>query len=746
MSGGELPARRRAAPPPPAAALPAFAAAAPGAVGRRRHGVASPSSAIGGAGAVGASSFVPGGGGRRARGRHAGRSAARPPPPPPPPPHIDAEDDPRGRPPPPLRPADVLVLGGGIVGLSTAVALARAGAAVTVLSPAAAASAAAASAGMLAPQSERLPPGPLRELATASLRLYPEWVAGVAAAAGGVDVGYRADGLFLAPVAHAGDAVDLWVPPAEGVDGGLAPPVWLDGAAAVAAEPALRGSGVVGAWASTVDAQVDSRALMGALEVAAEAAGVLLLRGPAARVTRTVVAPTGGAVTGVVTAGLGTLTAGHYFVAGGAWARDLLPALPVHPIKGQMLALTPPPAGAGAFGGGAAPAAPRAVLFGDGIYIVPKDGGRRLVVGATVEPAAGFDTTPTAGGVAGLLASAVALVPGLSSWGLGEVWAGLRPGTPDGLPVLGGGGYANVSVAAGHGRNGMLLAPVTAAVMAAHIGGGGGGCRTDSTRCSRRFPSTGLGGGRRGGGGGGGGVGGSAGGGGGGSVAAWGAAAAGGGGAAAAVNVHARAAVAAADCAGSAAPVIVGEPGGPPGRWRRRARRTRGRRRDAASAGGRRSAGGGGGGGGGASGGGASGGEPVPLDGAPPPPPAAAPAVDPASVNATNDAYDDVLANRGAGADAKQAAAMAASRAFGVATTRVAADGHPSSLSDAEWAALDAVFEAGAAGAAEVVGRMAAGGDDAAAAATRAELASPSGGGGAVAGGGGGGGTPRGMA
>lgn len=363
-------------------------------------------------------------------------------------------------------PPDVLVLGGGVIGLATALELARSGAAVTVLSPSAAASAAAASAGMLAPQSERLPPGPLRDLAAASLRLYPDWVAGVAAAAGVPDVGYRADGHFLAPVAAAGDAVDRWVPPAEAA-GGLRPQAWLDAAAVVAAEPALAGAGVLGGWASAVDAQVDSRALLGALEAAAEAAGVAVLRGAAARVTRAVVEPAGGALAAVVTAGLGTLTAGHYVVAGGAWSRDLLPALPVHPIKGQMLSLTPPPAVPGA------PPAPRAVLFGDGIYIVPKDGGRRLVVGATVEPAAGFDTSVTAGGMAGLLAAAVALVPGLATWQLGEVWAGLRPGTPDGLPILGAGGYANVSVATGHGRNGMLLAPITAAVLADRLAGGG---------------------------------------------------------------------------------------------------------------------------------------------------------------------------------------------------------------------------------------------------------------------------------
>lgn len=97
--------------------------------------------------------------------------------------------------------------------------------------------------------------------------------------------------------------------------------------------------------------------------------------------------------------------------------------------------------------------------------------------------------------------------------------------------------------------------------------------------------------------------------------------------------------------------------------------------------------------------------------------------MDPETISATNDAYDDVLANRGEGAAAKQAAAMAASRSFGVVTSHVAADGFPSSLSDDEWTALDDIFAAGAADAAGVVSRMDAGAADAGAAATRAEVA-----------------------
>lgn len=636
-------------------------------------------------------------------------------------------------------PPDVLVLGGGVIGLAAALELARAGAAVTVLSPAVAASAAAASAGMLAPQSERLPAGPLRDLAATSLRLYPDWATGVATAAGVADVGYRADGHFLAPVAATGDAVDLWVPPAEAA-GGLRPQTWLDADAVVAAEPALAGSAVHGGWASSVDAQVDSRALLGALEVAAEAAGVVVLRGAAARVTRALVDPAGGAYAGVVTAGLGTLTAGHYLVAGGAWSRDLLPALPVHPIKGQMLALTPPPATAGA------PPAPRAVLFGDGIYIVPKDGGRRLVVGATVEPDAGFDTSVTAGGVAGLLAAAVALVPGLARWRLGEVWAGLRPGTPDGLPILGGGGYANVSVATGPGRNGMLLAPVTAAVLANRLGGGGRVRELDDVLPAfelDRFTGGASRGGRR-------------------------------------PPPASRPVATAAAAAAAAPPPPAAVPGAGAFSWRAASPVVAGGSSPAAVPPPSHDVGDDAAGTGrapppadtalaeaAAAAAIASGtpllwhvlpsGEQVPVyykrppavmsgssgdllddgvdvvDGgtAPPQHPAAAttpsppapPPVDPETISATNDAYDDVLANRGEGAAAKQAAAMAASRSFGVVTSHVAADGFPSSLSDDEWTALDDIFAAGAADAAGVVSRMDAGAADAGAAATRAEVA-----------------------
>ncbi|GAB0496741.1 hypothetical protein MMPV_008057 [Pyropia vietnamensis] len=634
-------------------------------------------------------------------------------------------------------PPDVLVLGGGVIGLATALELARAGAAVTVLSPAAAASATAASAGMLAPQSERLPPGPLRDLAIASLRLYPGWAAGVAAAAGVADVGYRADGHFLAPVAAAGDAVDLWVPPTEAV-GGLRPQTWLDADSLVSAEPALAGSTVIGGWASAVDAQVDSRALLGALEAAAKAAGVVVLRGPAACVTRAVVDPTGGAFAGVVTAGLGTLRAGHYLVAGGAWSRDLLPALPVHPIKGQMLALTPPPVVAGAS------PAPRAVLFGDGIYIVPKDGGRRLVVGATVEPDAGFDTSVTAGGVAGLLAAAVALVPGLAGWRLGEVWAGLRPGTPDGLPILGAGGYSNglddvlpafglerftgresrggrrpppaSRSAAGAAVSPAAVpppAPATAAVPPPATAPAGGAPRwgaaspvVTTVGTSPAAPPTLRG-----------------------DIDGAGVVAATGRG-----RIPPPADKAAADAAAEAA-IASGVPllwhvlpsGERVPVYYKRPPAVMSRSLgdlldDGVSVDG-------------------GGGVPPPPSPSPPPPPPpslrqpmaaappasptppARPPVDPETIDATNDAYDDVLANRGPEAEAKQAAAMAASRSFGVITSHVAADGFPSSMSDDEWAAMDSIFAAGTADASEVVRRMDAGAADAGAAATRAEIA-----------------------
>jgi thiazole synthase len=353
-----------------------------------------------------------------------------------------------------------VIVGGGIAGLSTALELAGRGFEVTVLSRDASAAATYAAGGMLAPQSERLDgDSPLLGLAVAARDYYPGWVRSLEAASG-VDVGLCASGGFLAP-AMDGDVVHRWRPPAAGGTS-----LWLDRPAAAAMEPLLAPE-AVGGWWFPQDMSVDPRAVHKALLSACAAAGVMVREGSAAVALE--LAPHGGSVRAVRLAD-GTVmpTPGPLVIANGAWTRELLP-VPLQPIKGQMLTLMPPPAAAAV----AAPAgrgALRRVLFGEQCYIIPRRDGR-VVVGGTVEPEAGFDTRVTAGGIAQVLSAAVRLVPALAEYTLTETWAGLRPCTPDLLPLLGPTPWTNVHLAAGYHRNGILLSPLCAKLVADSIEG-----------------------------------------------------------------------------------------------------------------------------------------------------------------------------------------------------------------------------------------------------------------------------------
>jgi glycine oxidase len=152
----------------------------------------------------------------------------------------------------------------------------------------------------------------------------------------------------------------------------------------------------------------------------------------------------------------GRLTAGLYLLATGAWTDPLLAQVGwrpgIWPVRGQIALLntgTPDT---------------RPILLHGKRYIVPRTDGRMLV-GATEEDA-GFDARPTAGGIGGLLAFAAALLPSLAEAPLERCWAGLRPGSPDGMPFLGEvPGCANLYVAAGHFRAGIQLSPATGLVM-----------------------------------------------------------------------------------------------------------------------------------------------------------------------------------------------------------------------------------------------------------------------------------------
>jgi glycine oxidase ThiO len=342
---------------------------------------------------------------------------------------------------------DIAIIGGGAAGLSTAVAAALAGARVTVLSRSLEDAALRAAAGMLAPNAEALVPGPLKDLADQSRALYPEYAAMLERLTG-VDVGYVSRGDLLFPL----------------LDGESAPPGIEEVGSVFAAsalqyiEPAL-GPEVASAFHVPGDGQVDNRAMHTALGKACEVLGVNVLDG--ADVAAVVASPSGKSVDHLLLSSGERVNAAHYIVCAGAWTQRVLPNVPMRPVKGQMLCLEPRNRDA------ANPDSPQHILYGHGVYIVPKSSGRRFFVGATVEESAGFDRDHTAGGTAHLLSRAIQLVPAFARYAIVESWAGLRPASPDLNPILGMSEFDNLSIASGYYRNGVLLMPATAKIAAA---------------------------------------------------------------------------------------------------------------------------------------------------------------------------------------------------------------------------------------------------------------------------------------
>lgn len=340
---------------------------------------------------------------------------------------------------------NILVIGGGMIGLAIALELRQRGANVTVLSRDWQQAAGHAAAGMLAPQAEQLTDSAMQQLCLQSRDRYGEWIQKLETLTG-VDTGYWPCSI-LAPCYDK-------VTPAQITQRQQAEPVahWLDAIALQHHQPGL-GSEVTGAWWFPDDAQVDNRALMQALRTAVQETGVDFREG----VQVDAIQQRQGHIVSVRTSA-GDFQADHYILATGAWSAELLP-VPVTPVKGQMLLLRPNQAHH-------LPSL-RQVLYGQEIYIVPRQDGR-IVLGATVETA-GFAPGNTPQGVNQLLAAAMRLYPPLSDLPIQDMWWGFRPATPDELPILGSSRCDNLSVAVGHYRNGVLLAPITATLLADQI-------------------------------------------------------------------------------------------------------------------------------------------------------------------------------------------------------------------------------------------------------------------------------------
>jgi thiazole synthase len=335
--------------------------------------------------------------------------------------------------------SDVVIVGGGVIGLSLALELRLRGAMVTVLAGDRHQAASHAAAGMLAPQAEALPSGPMLELCLQSRDRYPDWIRKIEDLSG-VSAGFWPCGI-LAP---------LYAPPEQANSLSLSfhpDRQWLDRDTIRYAQPGL-GDAVMGGWWLPEDGQVDNRLLVHALGLAAEAVGVKIQDGEMV----TAIQRHRGLVTAIRTTQQ-DWHGGHYILATGAWSHQLLP-LPVHPRKGQMLALRSPQTSS------TLTFPLQRVLFGEDIYIVPRQDGR-ILIGATVE-SVGFTPGNTAGGMQTLLQRALRLVPDLESLPIEESWWGFRPATPDELPILGTGCCPNLTLATGHYRNGILLAPITA--------------------------------------------------------------------------------------------------------------------------------------------------------------------------------------------------------------------------------------------------------------------------------------------
>ncbi|MFI1967753.1 glycine oxidase ThiO [Streptomyces cinnamoneus] len=351
---------------------------------------------------------------------------------------------------------DVLVIGGGVIGLVTAWRAAQRGLRTAVADPAPGGGAAQVAAGMLAAVTElHYGEQDLLALNLASARRYPQFTAELEEATGR-DTGYRACGTLAVALdaddrAHLRELHDLQQ--RSGLDS-----QWLTGRECRRLEPMLA-PGVRGGLHALGDHQTDPRRLAGALLTACERAGVALHRSAAVRALLS-----GDRAAGAELADGTRVAAGQTVLAAGSHSGrleglppDVLP--PVRPVKGQILRLRVPEAYRPFLS-----RTVRAVVRGGHVYLVPRENGE-LVVGATTEEL-GWDTTVTAGGVYELLRDAHELVPGITELPLVETRAGLRPCSPDNAPLLGPTRLPGLLAATGHHRNGVLLAPLTGDVMA----------------------------------------------------------------------------------------------------------------------------------------------------------------------------------------------------------------------------------------------------------------------------------------
>ena len=338
---------------------------------------------------------------------------------------------------------DVAIAGGGLIGATIAFELARAGLQVALFDrqqPGEGASWAAA--GILSPAPENTGMISTVPLGRASLQLYPEFVASVEEISG-QSAGYRARGTLEALFStDAQEKLSTIIALHHGL-GLKAEAVSADDARGM--EPALSPE-LEAAVFRPDEASVDSRALTKAVLTAAERSGVKTFAGSDVQS----IAKDGGRCGGLLVDGE-KIPSRWTVIAAGCCSPEIEGAAryaPVRPAKGQMIALR------------AEDFSIERVLWSDHVYLVPRNDGR-ILAGATVEYV-GFDKKVTAGAVQKIITAALQLAAALADAQIEETWAGLRPDSPDHLPIIGPTDLEGLVIATGHFRSGILLAPITA--------------------------------------------------------------------------------------------------------------------------------------------------------------------------------------------------------------------------------------------------------------------------------------------